>query len=203
MLAYVESWRSIPDGSATMDSIPQTGSGFIYGGEWAWQPRVWWYDNCIQLYEAGRNAIGRVDVSAGRVSGEYNWSDLSGLPLDGTAHQLFQQGTWGGANPIMVSFAQTAVNQAIIACALERYRVARKDYPESLEQLLPEYLESVPLDIVRGRPIVYQRVDGDSFILRGAGGNGMIEQSKKASDDWLWAFPMATNAPPGAAVNPR
>jgi hypothetical protein len=201
VLAHIETWRAIPDADGPARSVPQTDGVYIYRQEWALQPRVWWYDNCIQLYQAGRNAIGRVDVAAGRATGDYNWNDLRGLPLDGVANQLFQQGSWLGTNPTLASFAQTAVNQTILACALEHYRLKRGDYPESLDQLLPDYLDHVPPDICRGRPIAYQRMDTDSFILRGAGANGLIEQSKKTADDWLWAFPIATNAPTGKARN--
>jgi hypothetical protein len=99
-----------------------------------------------------------------------------------------------------VSFAQTAVNQAIIACALERYRLAHSDFPESLDQLLPAYLANIPPDIIRGRPVTFQYIDKNSYILRGAGANGIIDQSKAPSDDWLWAFPGSTNAAPGAGI---
>jgi len=132
------------------------------------------------------------------MSADFNWSDINGLPLDGVAGQLFQQGPWWGTNPTLMPFAQTAVNQAIIACALERHRLAHGDYPETLDQLLPAYLDRIPPDIVRGRPLIYQRIDKDSYILRGAGANGIIDQAKSASDDWLWSFPSATNAAPGA-----
>lgn len=200
VLAHIETWRAISDAEKTARSVPQGGGVYVHRQEWAWQPRTWWYDNCIQLYEAGRNAVKRVDVAAGRMTSDVNWSDLRGLPLDGVASQLFQQGPWWGANPTAVSFTQTAVNQAIVACALERYRLAHSDYPETLDQLLPGYLDHIPPDIGRGRPMIYQRIDKESYILRGAGANGIIDQAKTPSDDWLWSFPSATNAAPGAAT---
>jgi len=36
------------------------------------------------------------------------------------SRELLQESVWWGANPASVAFAQTAVNQAIVACALER-----------------------------------------------------------------------------------
>jgi hypothetical protein len=194
VLAHIETWRAIPDAKTPVRGVPQAGGAYVQRDEWAWQPRTWWYDNCIQLYEAGRNAVERVDVAVGLMTADFNWGDLRGLPLDGVANQLFQQGPWWGTSPTLVSFAQTAVNQAIIACALERYRLARGDYPETLEQLRPDYLDRIPSDIVRGRPIVYQRIEKESYILRGAGANGIIDSAKAPSDDWLWAFPSPTNA---------
>jgi ABC-type Na+ efflux pump permease subunit len=201
VLAHIETWRAVPDAKTPVSSVPQGGGGYVSQREWAWQPRVWWYDNCIQLYEAGRNAVDRVDVAAGRMTTDYNWRDLSGLPLDGVASQLFQQGSWWGNSLTLVSFAQTAVNQAITACALERYRLAHGDYPETLDPLLRTFLDRIPPDITRGRPLIYERNDKDSYTLRGAGANGIIDQAKATSDDWLWSFPSATNATPGTVTN--
>ena len=117
------------------------------------------------------------------------------LPLSHGAETLMQQYYWGGASPTLVAFAQTALNQAIIACALERHRLARGLYPETLEQLLPEYLRTIPKDVVRGLPMIYEN-DGDGkFTLRSVGPNQTNDRGKPVSDDWLWSFP--TNAPPG------
>jgi hypothetical protein len=140
-----------------------------------------------------------VDVAAERVTQGDFWDDLDGLPINSEVHQLFQQNLWMGNNPALVSFAQTAVNQAVIACALDRYRLAHGTYPESLDQLLPKYLNSVPRDISRGRPMFYLRRTDGSYELRGAGPNGTIDQGKAASDDWLWSFTFPTNSPPAKA----
>ena len=98
-----------------------------------------------------------------------------------------------------MTFAQTVVNQATLACALERYRLGHGAYPETLEPLLPAYLESIPRDINCGRPMFYQRADKDGYVLRGVGPNGVIDQGKVPSDDWLWSFTApVTNTPTGA-----
>ena len=102
---------------------------------------------------------------------------------------------WWGANPASVAFAQTSVNQAIIACALERFRLANGVYPETLDQLVPALLARIPHDAVSGRPIIYQPVGEGSFILRGVGPNGTDDRKKPASDDWLWTYSPYT---PGA-----
>jgi hypothetical protein len=106
---------------------------------------------------------------------------------------LLQQSWWWGPNPASVAFAQTSVNQAILACALERYRLMHNIYPESLDNLLPKLLPGIPHDAVSGRPVIYQFVEEQSFILRGVGPNGTDDRKNKSSDDWLWAY--STNAP--------
>ena len=92
------------------------------------------------------------------------------------------------------------MNQAIIACALERFRIANSKYPETLEQLVPAYLDRIPNDIIRGRPMTYEQAHG-RYILRGVGPSGTDDRNKKGpvvtapvSDDWLWSY--GTNAPP-------
>ena len=100
---------------------------------------------------------------------------------------------WGAANPASVAFAQTSVNQAIVACALDRYRLRHGVCPETLEPLVPAFLASVPHDAVSGRPIIYQHIGENSFILRGVGPNGLDDRKNKLSDDWLWTY--STNTP--------
>jgi hypothetical protein len=85
------------------------------------------------------------------------------------------------------------VNQATIACALERFRLANGVYPKTLEQLVPQLLDRVPHDAVSGRPMIYQPGEAGRFILRGVGPNGTDDRKKQVSDDWLWTY--STNTP--------
>jgi hypothetical protein len=198
--ACIESWLPMRQ-NAARSSVPASTGGYFRQSGWEIQPGNWWYDRCIQLHEAGSRAIQRVDATAGRVRLEVNWDDLRGLPLDNEMQQLLQQYYWSGAHPGLVSFAQTAVNQGILACALERWRLTHGKYPESLESLGPDYLDRIPNDLVRGRPMIYQRLGDDRFILRGVGPNDVDDRKATASDDWLWAFP--TNAAPKTATAPK
>jgi len=192
-LAHIEVWRAVADSTTAELAPPSADGGYLRQSAWQLQPRAWWYESCVQLYNAGRITIEQVDVAAGRVRPASNWSELNGLPLESSSWQLLQQSFWGGANPASVAFAQTAVNQATVACGLERFRLAKSVYPETLEQLVPALLARVPHDAVSGRPLIYQPVDGGNFILRGVGPNGTDNRSDKVSDDWLWAY--STRAP--------
>jgi hypothetical protein len=93
---------------------------------------------------------------------------------------------------------QTDVDEALIVCALERYRIANNSYPESLEALSPEFLEKVPHDIITGEPLKYHR-DGGSFVLYSIGWNekddgGMTpptvstDKPDANEGDWVWQF---------------
>jgi hypothetical protein len=74
---------------------------------------------------------------------------------------------------------QTYLAQAEAACALERHHMARGNYPEKLADLVPNWLDAVPVDPLTAEALVYERVkEGGGFSLTGAGW----------SDDqpWVW-----------------
>ncbi|MEO6035793.1 MAG: hypothetical protein ABIQ35_11100, partial [Verrucomicrobiota bacterium] len=196
-LAYIETWRLRAEGKTDKDFARQrSGSG---GGEVDphWQPSAWWLENAMELYRIAAHEISRVDASAGRAESNFQGTDLSGITLDQDAMTVFQQNIWS-AGPTLVSYAQTVVNQAIIACALERYRLAHDSFPETLMPLLGEFMVKIPNDVLRGAPMFYYRYETNKYVLRGIGPNGVIDQRiKPLSDDWIWTFaPLTTNAVP-------
>jgi ABC-type transport system involved in cytochrome c biogenesis permease component len=198
VLAHIAVWREVAATNTYARSLPIARGAFIEREEWRFQPRAWWFDLCAQLYRAGETAIQRVDFAANRISLDYDWESLNGLPLGSETMQLLQQGSWFGANPSSVAFAQTAVNQAVIACALERFHLANGRFPESLDELIPRFLDHVPFDLIRGRPVIYQPADDGRYILRAVGPNGNDDRKSKSSDDWLWSY--GTNTPPAVRI---
>jgi hypothetical protein len=193
VLAQIEVWRAIPNDTHSQIAVLAADGRDLSERAWQLQPRAWWFDNCIQLHNAGGNTIELVDPAAGRVQQPLNWSELNELPLDPAIRELLQQSLWWGANPETVAFAQTSVNQAILACALERFRWVNSVYPDTLEQLVPALLDRIPRDAISGRPMIYQPGGDGSIILRGVGPNATDDRKNKASDDWLWTYP--TNTP--------
>lgn len=53
---------------------------------------------------------------------------------------------------------------AMLGLALERYRLATGAYPESLDALVPLYIETMPVDRVNGAPLQYQITDAGPAI---------------------------------------
>ncbi len=93
--------------------------------------------------------------------------------------------------------AQVAVDEALLACALERYRLARDQYPEQLAALAPEFIFTLPHDVIGGESYIYRRSE-DSFVLYSVGWNekddggkvGMKGGSTDLSEgDWVWGIP--------------
>jgi hypothetical protein len=97
--------------------------------------------------------------------------------------------------PRTAARTQTALDQATVACALERYRLARGELPNALDALVPQYLAAVPRDVIDGQPLRYRRDGLDKFTLWSVGWNqtddgGEIVRNGDRLDetkgDWVW-----------------
>jgi hypothetical protein len=85
---------------------------------------------------------------------------------------------------------QVLVDQARVACGIERYRLAKGQVPESLAALSPEFMEKAPHDVIGGGPLKYRRADGKGYLCYSIGWNerddgGVIGQSREEGD-WVW-----------------
>jgi len=92
---------------------------------------------------------------------------------------------------------QTALDQAVVACALERCRRMEGKYPETLSDLVPRFIERLPHDLMTGTPWVYRRTQS-GYRLYSVGANrvddGGIPSGRLqwgfldlTSGDWVWA----------------
>ncbi|HTL57575.1 MAG TPA: hypothetical protein VL361_17955 [Candidatus Limnocylindrales bacterium] len=89
-----------------------------------------------------------------------------------------------------VAQKQTIANQALLACALERYHLARNEYPERLAAVSPEFVARVPTDVITGESMWYRRVDPQHFLLYSVGWNQTDDDGKAGKSltegDWVW-----------------
>jgi len=97
---------------------------------------------------------------------------------------------------------QAAVHQAVIACAIERYRLEHGSIPQLLDELVPAFLERIPNDPIDGQHIRYKLSGDDGYVLYSIGWNGVDDGGKLASKkeykgarhmiidinngDWIW-----------------
>ena len=106
--------------------------------------------------------------------------------------------------PCRSALAQTSVDLARVACALERYRLAQGAYPNTLEALSPRFMEKVPHDILNGEPLRYRLETNGHYILYSVGWNQTDDQGKTVitnqdrqlcidpfQGDWVWEYPKA------------
>ena len=82
------------------------------------------------------------------------------------------------------------INQALIACALECYHLAHGEYSETLDALIPQFLDKIPHDVIGGQPPHYRRAADGTFLLYSIGWNGRDNggaRGKSNTDgDWVW-----------------
>jgi hypothetical protein len=91
--------------------------------------------------------------------------------------------------------AMMLTTKAGLACKI--YKKQRGHYPETLEALVPEFLEKVPVDPFTGKPLIYrQPADGGVLIYsvgsnrKDDGGRGTWQITQlimDKDDDWAWS----------------
>lgn len=92
------------------------------------------------------------------------------------------------------AFHQTKADEAQIVCALERYRLAHSQYPETLNALAPQFIDStnnLPHDIIGGQPLKYHRTNDGRFVLYSIGWDetddgGQFSSFDYGKGDWIW-----------------
>ena len=100
---------------------------------------------------------------------------------------------------------EAAKQTIIVAIALKRYQLKHGNYPPDLNSLVTEFLASIPLDPVDGKPLRYKLNSDGTFLLYSVGENGVdhggnpaLEKGVKSSSyywqnphalDWVWPQP--------------
>ena len=172
-----------------------------------WVMPAGWYDQeklnyCKQFAEQFKGAV---DFAAKTVSPHNAPSDagaaleqLPGSVLKATLrHKLMAAMVLRlGPVPMKAARQQTCANQAAIACALERYRLANGQFPETLGALTPRFIAQLPNDVIGGQPYKYRRTEDGRFILYSVGwnekddggvpGETLFDQTQ---GDWVWSYP--------------
>jgi hypothetical protein len=188
-------------------SVPgsQTGSKIslwqkIKNLKWMLLPRGWIYQNMATIAELGNKQLDGFDSQNdiiqpqkfGDLTRELNAITKPCKFLAAEAIPNFAK-AWQ-----TTAHNQTMVNEAQIACALERYHLAHGEYPETLDVLVPQFMEKIPHDIIGGEPLHYRRTDDGKFLLYSVGWNEKDDGGEKhqynnvgrgvdySQGDWVW-----------------
>ena len=105
-------------------------------------------------------------------------------------------------SPSRAPRAITVARMGAVACALERHHLAHGRYPESLLDLGPTTLKSLPDDWMSGQPFHYRRTEDGRFELWSVGSDGKDDggvyrtrnpknNSVSEERDWPWPLPGA------------
>jgi hypothetical protein len=157
-------------------------------------PRGWLYQNLLSIARAHEEiSLPSVDVKNQRA---YVSRVTSG------AQEFLKPGPFNILNRLALpnlesclrrfSAEQTAANEAVVACALERFRQGKGNYPGKLEEISPGFLEKIPHDVTNGQPLKYRR-EANGFILYSVGwnerdddGTPSTERRGSGNGDWVW-----------------
>jgi hypothetical protein len=69
--------------------------------------------------------------------------------------------------------AETLRNIVMTAIALKRYELQHQHLPNKLEALVPDFLKTLPIDWMDGRPLRYRPNADGTFLLYSVGENGI------------------------------
>jgi hypothetical protein len=158
-------------------------------------PRGWVYQNMVQLAN-DHVALGESSDSAGqqvfpkKVDAVAIMAKSHPSPYNYLARMRDPSFSKNCRNTARV---ETQVHEALIACALERYRLLHNEYPETLDALVPQFLAQVPHDLIGGRPLHYHRTADGTFILYSIGWSerdgGGVPGKTVEDGDWVWPNP--------------
>jgi hypothetical protein len=106
-----------------------------------------------------------------------------------------------------VAYTQCLVDQASIACALERHRIEYGGYPDSLDGMKLASGKPLPMDALSGKQMGYRKSDNGKYALwcvgfdgKDDGGRRVLKATlpentrfhdKNYKGDWVWDFPAA------------
>ena len=165
-------------------------------------PNGWIYQNMVAIAKSDQKVIDCIDLTNNLVmpqkidSAQRELDMLEKHPGPYTYLAAIAVPDYAKAWQTAV-YNQTMLNEAQIVCALERYHLAHGKDPETLDALVPQFIEKLPHDIIGGRPLHYHRTAGGKFLLYSIGWNQVDDgghESPKNQDnevdytkgDWVW-----------------
>jgi hypothetical protein len=144
----------------------------------------------VNTVDPGTRRIVRRDLEASGAwlqrHGRRPYGFLAGLALPALEGQLVRFGR-----------TQASADMALVACALERHRLAQGGLPEALDGLAPAHLKAVPRDLITGEALRYRPAADGTYLLYATGWNGTDEGGVLApvpatgnrpatEGDWPW-----------------
>jgi len=97
---------------------------------------------------------------------------------------------------------QSFVDEARVACALERQRLANGKLPDTLDALTPQFMEKIPADVIDGKPLHYRSKPDGGYVIYSVGWNktddggevvwtkGKEPSADVTKGDWVWQMPV-------------
>jgi hypothetical protein len=161
----------------------------------AWMPRGWLYQNMVVGAQVEQAVVDSVDLTNRLIRPDATSEFVRTMSLKSRQRSPY---TFVTAISVpnfekalqTVARNQTLVNQARVACGLERYRLTQGQYPEKLEALSPRFVEKLPHDVIGGKPLNYRPSGGTEYVIYSVGwderDNGGVAGKSRTEGDWVW-----------------
>ncbi len=186
----------------------------IWRFAWAEQDRLFYHRTLETAIQSGRQASRNHNASGFCTPGESANGDSASLPMlnfwqmgwhDRVRH-WFSMAIIPALQEASLKAAQADCHaeMTVAAIALKRYRLRNGQWPDKLDNLVPEFLAAVPRDWMDGQPLRYRRNADGTFTLYSVGRDGKDDggdprpkegesRSMFAGRDFVWPQP-ATEA---------
>ena len=165
-------------------------------------PTGWLYQNQVVIARAYEQVLlPVVDPAKRRVYPEHRGTNqLLSVLGKRTPYNIFAWMLLPALERSSARFAQgqMGLDLAMVGCALERFRLSHGQLPESLGELVPQFIGKVPNDIMDGQFLRYRKQSDTSYLLYSVGWNqaddgGEIALTKSkpprldfTHGDWVW-----------------
>jgi len=190
----------------------QPAAGFALGAVLMSVAPSGWFDfeklNCCRMID--EDVLPGIDAKTHRISPRLNnaakrrleTTTGHSLPRLYFRHYFFAKllvpGNSGMAQK--AALLQAGVDCAGIACALELYRRDHGEFPQTLEDLVPRFIQNLPADIINREPLKYRRDKESNYSLYSVGWNeiddgGIVVHVRAPGEvavpegDWVWRLP--------------
>jgi hypothetical protein len=146
----------------------------------------------MQMLESGKNLNSMVD----------SFKKEPSRHIDSSLAQLWVPSVVGVIYKVF--YTQAIENQAIAACALERYRIEHGKYPDTLADANHPGEKPIPQDIISGKPMGYRKTPDGRYLIWCVGFSGVDHGGTRMLDaqnskylqpssptyqgDWVWSY---------------
>lgn len=166
----------------------------FYPEGWGRRSQVWLNELCDALLE-------RVDVNLGKVvSPSPSVAMFDETYLEASLLDRMRLHLAYASMPMLCKLENrfvghhALIQQALLACALERHRFAHDEYPPTLGELIPTFLPAVPVDPWDGKPFRYQRTESGYRLWaigedRKDDGGIFDPKNPRKQQDAIWQIP--------------
>lgn len=179
---YRKSWANIVPGNM----LPPIFSLYV-----RFAPSGWFYRNEIASDQRIEEALAA--LTKGKASGVFVPTEFR--PGDRTKlYELLVDfpGSFFSNCISQIPQSQMRLKLAETACALERFHLANRAYPQTLAELTPQFIANIPSDFMDGQPLRYRRLDDHKFVLYSVGldrkddGGLLPAKENEEPRDWVW-----------------